>query len=68
MARYYVNRQPQPGGQHEVHRQGCSYMPSEANRRYLGDFVSCHGAVRAAKAIYPNSDGCYYCSRECHTG
>lgn len=67
MARYYVNKKPQPSGEHEVHRQGCSYMPSEENRRYLGDFVSCNGAVREAKKIYPNSDGCYYCSRECHT-
>ncbi len=68
MARYYVNKRAQASGEHEVHRQGCSYMPSEENRRYLGDFAGCHEAVRAARMIYPNSNGCYYCSRECHTG
>lgn len=67
MARYYVNRNAQPNGDHEVHRLGCSRMPLEANRTYLGDFPTCRSAVTAAKRIYPQADGCFYCSRECHT-
>lgn len=66
MARYYVNKRAQSSGDHEVHKLGCSYMPEEQNRLYLGDFASCHGAVAAARKIYSSADGCYYCCNECH--
>ena len=64
---YYVNNNAQPTGEHEVHKDGCSYMPNSANRKYLGYFDNCHKAVAKAKEIYPNVDGCYYCSNSCHT-
>lgn len=67
MADYYVNRQAQNNGDHEVHRSGCRYMPSQENRIYLGDFISCHGAVQEAKKYYQQSNGCCFCSQECHT-
>ncbi|HPM76234.1 MAG TPA: hypothetical protein PK961_04015 [bacterium] len=67
MAYYYVNKSAQENGDHEVHKSGCSFMPNEENRRYLGDFTNCHDAVREAKKIYPKSDGCKFCSEECHT-
>ena len=65
MDRYYVNNDTQANGDHEVHRNGCSRMPS--NRIDLGLFSSCHDAVRAAKNHYAQVNGCYYCARECHT-
>lgn len=68
MARYYVNQNQQANGDHEVHRQGCDRMPFEENRTYLGEYETCGPAVRKAKTIYPKSNGCYYCSRACHTG
>lgn len=64
---YYVNKNAQPTGEHEVHNSSCSYLPDENNRIYLGNFTSCKDAVREAKKHYANVDGCYYCSRECHT-
>lgn len=67
MARYYVNKNAQANGDHEVHKQGCSYMPMEHNRKYLGEFATCQGAVKEAKKHYSQVNGCYYCSRECHT-
>lgn len=68
MALYYVNKNAQANGDHEVHKSGCSYMPSPENRMFLGDFSSCHGAVREAKKTYPTTaDGCYHCSPACHT-
>ena len=67
MVLYYVNRNEQDNGDHEVHNAGCKFMPSLENRLYLGDFLSCHTAVREAKKHYSQSNGCYYCSRECHT-
>ncbi len=67
MAAYYINKNAQSNGDHEVHKSGCSFMPNSENRRYLGDFSSCRPAVVAAKKIYPTADGCYYCSPACHT-
>ena len=64
---YYVNKNAQSNGDHEVHKLGCSYMPNSENRKYLGDFPSCHGAVREAKKTYSTADGCAHCSSECHT-
>lgn len=67
MSKYYVNMNAQLNGDHEVHKLGCSYMPNPENRKYLGEFASCHGAVQEAKKYYSQSNGCYYCSYECHT-
>lgn len=67
MSSYYVNKTAQPTGEHEVHKEGCTYLPSINNRIYLGDFISCKNAVEAAKLYFSNVDGCYTCSRDCHT-
>jgi hypothetical protein len=65
--RYYVNTNAQPNGDNEVHTSSCSYLPSEFNRRYLGDFTSCGPAVTEARRYYRRANGCYWCSRACHT-
>jgi hypothetical protein len=52
MSRYYVNKNAQDNGDHEVHKDGCSYMPEPENRKYLGEFSNCHDAVREAKRHY----------------
>ncbi len=67
MAMYYVNKQAQDNGDHEVHESGCTFMPAKENQKYLGSFPNCHDAVREAKKHYSQSNGCYFCSRECHT-
>lgn len=67
MATYYVNDNAQSDGYHEVHTSSCSYLPTPASRTYLGSFSSCTEAVKEAKKIYTKSDGCYWCSRSCHT-
>jgi hypothetical protein len=68
MARYYVNKNAQANGDHEVHREGCQWLPLPANRIYLGDFLSCGSAKQEAKKYYPTADGCAHCSPACHTG
>lgn len=65
MADYWVNNNAQANGDHEVHESGCSYMPGD--RKYLGNFSNCRDAVAAAKRTYRQSNGCYWCSRACHT-
>ncbi len=68
MANYYVNTKAQAiSGDHEVHKDGCSKMPGVENRLYLGDYTNCKDAVKAAKKIYSTADGCYYCSKDCHS-
>ena len=67
MTTYYVNKKAQSNGDHEVHTSTCTYLPSEENKQYLGIFSNCRDAVRKAKEYYRQSNGCYYCSRECHT-
>lgn len=67
MARYYVNKNGQSNGDHEVHVYGCSFMPAVENRLYLGDFSSCGPAVREARKYYSTANGCYYCCNLCHT-
>jgi hypothetical protein len=65
MAEYYVNNNAQANGDHEVHEAGCSYMPSD--RKHLGNFSNCRDAVTEAKRTWRQSNGCYWCSRACHT-
>jgi len=67
MSKYYVNRNVQLNGDHEVHKEGCEYIPKPENYIYLGEFSNCDDAVRVAKKHYPQSNGCYYCSKSCHT-
>lgn len=67
MTKYYVNKNSQANGDHEVHRPGCTWMPDIENRIYLGEFATCCGAVIKAKKYYSQSNGCYYCSYACHT-
>ncbi|MBU0549673.1 MAG: hypothetical protein KJ838_05105 [Candidatus Omnitrophica bacterium] len=68
MAQYYVNKNAQDNGDHEVHREGCEFMPNVENRIYLGLFGNCHDAVHEAKKHYLQSNGCYHCLSESPTG
>lgn len=64
---YLVNKNAQSNGDHEVHKETCSYLPNPENQKYLGNFSNCHDAVREAKKYDKDADGCYYCCNECHT-
>mgnify|MGYP006282069093 CR=1 FL=1 len=67
MKKYYVNKNEQSNGDHEVHSKECTYLPQTENRIYLGEFSNCWLAVSEAKKHYNQVNGCYYCSYECHT-
>lgn len=67
MASYYVNKNAQANGDHEVHTSDCDYLPVPANRQYLGVFSNCRDAVAEARKHYRQCNGCYYCSNACHT-
>lgn len=67
MESYYVNKNVQSNGDHEVHKLGCSFIPNIENRIYLGEFSNCNDAVKKAKVTYKQVNGCYYCCNSCHT-
>lgn len=67
MKKYYVNKNAQTNGDHEVHTEDCPYLPNVENRKYLGEFYSCTSAVTEAKKTYHQSNGCKTCSNSCHT-
>lgn len=67
MKNYYVNKNAQSNGDHEVHKEGCSHLPKPENRIFLGAFNNCTDAVREAKKNYTKTNGCYFCSNPCHT-
>jgi hypothetical protein len=66
MPLYYVNDNDQPTGEHEVHKDGCSWLAKVVSKTSLGLHTSCHGAIAKAKTIYSNVDGCAYCCPDCH--
>lgn len=70
MANYCVNKNPQANGDHEVHNLDlrCPHTPGVNSQVVLGSHPSCQSAVAAAKQLhYPQSNGCYYCARPCHS-
>ncbi len=67
MTNYYVNKIKQDNGDHEVHKSGCKWLPNPENRIYLGSFTHCADAVEEAKKYYSKSNGCAFCSPDCHT-
>lgn len=64
--KFFINKNPQFNGDHEVHTEDCYRLPLTENRIYLGYFDNCREAVRKAKEYYSQVDGCYYCCNVCH--
>lgn len=66
--RYYVNKNAQPNGDHEVHTETCRFVPATQNRLDLGIHTGCQSAVAAARRHYSRVNGCVHCANACHTG
>lgn len=65
--KYYVNQLAQANRDHEVHVEGCAWLPTPLNRQYLGEYETCYGAVREAAKTIKQVNGCIFCCRACHT-
>ncbi len=65
--KYYVHTLEQANGDHEVHAEGCIWMPKPENRTDLGEHFSCTTAVTAAGFYHRQVNGCVHCSKPCHT-
>lgn len=70
MPYYYFNNTIDTNGNHEVHDEECSYLPGITNRTYISYESDCASAIATARILHSSKsfDGCYYCSRNCHTG
>ena len=66
MDRYFVNKEKQSNGDNEVHKEGCSKMPRDEHRKFLGVFNRCSDAVREAKKEFSSANGCKVCIPDCH--
>lgn len=66
MARYYVNKNAQENGDHEVHKDGCYWLVLVNDKLDLGHHSHCSTAVVEAKKTYEQSNGCARCSSDCH--
>ena len=43
---YYVNKNAQANGEHEVHTESCHHLPNKENIMRLGFFKNCNQAIR----------------------
>ena len=65
--KYYVNKNAQSNGVHEVHTENCKYLPTAKNIKYLGEFSKYSDAGKEAKKSYSQSNGCITFTKNCHT-
>lgn len=69
MGFYYLNKNAQETGEHEVHEAKCEWLPEEQNCLTVGECVDGNDAVETAKILYPKVaviDGCEHCAPEAH--
>ncbi|NGP87553.1 hypothetical protein [Fodinibius halophilus] len=68
MDHYYVHIYTDDDGDHEIHTDECDFLPKPTHRDYLGYYNNCENAVEeAGNNGYSPVNGCYFCSRDCHT-
>lgn len=51
MEYYYLNKNTQPTGEHEIHKASCKFLPHMSNCIKLGYFYRAYDALIAAKKI-----------------
>ncbi len=71
MNNYYLNKNAQSNGDHEIHKESCYYYymyKGGYNFELLGAFSTEFEAIRYARRKYPylRIDGCAYCCPSIH--
>lgn len=67
MPNFYVNKNAQFDGFHEVHESECTQGANPEDQVDLGWHLNCHDAVLKAREIFDKVDGCAYCCEGCNT-
>lgn len=65
MKLFYIDTEKTIFGENEVHEESCHRLPEKGKRTYIGNFASCHTAVKKARKQYEDVVGCYFCSNQC---
>ena len=65
--RFFVATRAQDNGDYQVHRSGCRFLPTERRRQYIGSFDNGFHALKEARQLFVQSNGCASCSPEIHT-
>lgn len=65
MKSYYIDIEKSIFDENEIHVEGCHRMPKKGNLKFLGNYASCHTAIKEAKKTFDDANGCYSCSWEC---
>lgn len=58
---YYVDIRPHH--KHQVHREGCTIIPSIQYLQYLGMFETSDKAVAMARVVYEHATSCKKCAK-----
>jgi hypothetical protein len=71
MNNYYLNKNAQSNGDHEIHKESCYYYymyRGGFNFEFFGAFATEFEAIRYARSKYPylKIDGCAYCCPSIH--
>jgi hypothetical protein len=67
MPKFYVNKNAEFDGFHEVHVSDCAQGAAPEYQLDLGWYLTCKEAVVEAREIFEKVDGCAYCCEGCHT-
>ncbi|MDR9457610.1 MAG: hypothetical protein RI572_09385 [Salegentibacter sp.] len=65
MKLYYIDIEKTVFGENEVHEEGCYRLPKKEKMKYIGNFASCHTAVKRARKQFEDAVGCYFCTGQC---
>ncbi len=68
MKKYYLDRTSRINGSNAVHSEDCPFLPGKEQRIALGMFKTCKDALKTARIISLNADGCYFCQKEHSAG
>ena len=61
MHTFYVNKNAQTNGDHEIHRLGCRLLPKKEDRVSIGFFDNCQEALEEALKTDPKAKSCPTC-------
>ncbi len=61
MIRFYVSKVPSKDGLHEIHVQGCEWMPVEGGRLFLGMCSTSNQAAAIAQNLFRKVCPCSCC-------
>ncbi len=64
---YFIDKNIQISGKHEVHKNDCEFLPDTSSREYLGYFIDCQEAINIAYEKYDNVEACKNCIPECRS-